>query len=291
MSKALADAMSRALANAMKNLKFRIILIALTLGIIALMWVFLSGHVYQTAPVFAVRSIDTAKYSRDMAMQALNDPKFDQVIDQQMTEIAQTGANYVAIDTPYDEQFLPVLKLWVQAARDNNLHIWFRGNFSGWEGWFNYPKIDRPTHQRLLHDFITKNPDLFEDGDIFTACPECENGGPGDPRQTGDVDGFRKFMISEYTDAENDFGNQGKKITTNYDSMNYDVARLVMDRSTTEQMGGVVTIDHYVSDPRELTKNIDDLANSSGGQIVVGEFGAPIPDINGQMNESQQADW
>ena len=33
---------------------------------------------------------------------------------------------------------------------------------------------------------IEKNPDLFQNGDIFTACPECENGGPGNPNHTGE---------------------------------------------------------------------------------------------------------
>lgn len=266
-------------------------LVPVTALVIGIMWLVLSNAVYQTTNVFSVRSIDTTKYSRDLAGQMLDKPAFDTVINQQVSEIAQTGANYVAIDTPYDEQYIPFLKRWVTAARANNLHIWFRGNFSGWEGWFGFQKIDRSAHQRLLHDFITKNPDLFQDGDIFTPCPECENGGPGDPRQTGDVTGFRNFMVSEYQISQQDFGGIGKKITANYDSMNFDIAKLVMDKNTTSQMGGVVTIDHYTSDPNNLNNAVNQMANLSGGQVVLGEFGAPIPDLNGNLTEEGQASW
>jgi len=86
-----------------------------------------------------IKSIDTMKYSRDSAQVALHDPKFNEVIDAHVKRIADTGANYVAIDTPYDAEFNPVLKQWVAAARKYHLHVWFRGNFSGWEGWFDYP--------------------------------------------------------------------------------------------------------------------------------------------------------
>jgi len=143
-------------------------------------------------------SIDTMKYSRDKARETLNQPLFNLTIDKQLSDIKATGANYVAIATPYDEEFYPILSRWVKLARKNHLKVWFRGNFSGWEGWFEYKKIDRSEHMRLTEQFLVNNLALFEDGDIFTACPECENGGPGDPRLTRDVTGHRKFLIDEY---------------------------------------------------------------------------------------------
>src|SRR5260221_5347891 len=93
-----------------------------------------------------VRSIDTMKYSRDRSRQALDDLAFNKVIDKQISLIAKTGANYVAIDTPYDLEFLPILKRWVVVARRYHLHVWFRGNFSGWEGWFGYAKMSQHDH-------------------------------------------------------------------------------------------------------------------------------------------------
>lgn len=236
-------------------------------------------------------AIDTMKYSRDLAREKLNHPLFNLVIDQQVRDIAATGATHIAIATPYDDEFYPMLKRWVESARKYRLKIWFRGNFSGWEGWFEYSKITRAEHMELTEKFLEEHPEIFENGDVFTACPECENGGPGNPTRIGDVEGHRKFLIAEYQVTKKGFLKMGKTVASNYDSMNKDVAVAVMDKETTAALDGIVTIDHYVSTPEKLAKDIDDLAEKSGGKIVLGEFGVPIPDINGEMTETQQADW
>jgi hypothetical protein len=274
-----------------RKLNGPIYLLAITFILLSLMWLIISNLIYKSEPIFTVRSIDTAKYSRDLAGQMLGDQSFERTITKQVQDISKTGANYIAIETPYDEQFLPFLRIWVKAVRGEKLNVWFRGNFSGWEGWYDYPKIDRATHLQKMHQFILNNPDLFADGDIFTPCPECENGGPGDPRTTGDIKGFRDFMYQEYLESQINFGKLGKKVLTNYNSMNYDVAALVMDKDTTQKFGGIVTIDHYVKNPLDLSRDVDKLAKQTGGKIVLGEFGAPIPDINGQMTIKQQAEW
>lgn len=240
---------------------------------------------------WTVQSVDTMKYSRDMAREKLYDSSFDKVINDQVAQIAKINATHVAIDTPYDEEFIPILKKWVKAARDNNLNVWFRGNFSGWEKWFGYPRIYREEHLKKTKEFLEKYSFLFKNGDIFTPCPECENGGPGDPRQTGDVEGFRKFLIDEYQETTNIFRLRGISVFTNYTSMNGDVASLVMDKTTTKALGGVVVIDHYVATPEKLASDIKDLAEKSGGRIILGEFGVPIPDIHGNLDEKQQAVW
>ncbi len=239
-----------------------------------------------------IQSIDTMKYSRDKAREKLADPNFDAIIEMQIRDIAQTGATHVAIGTPYDNEFLPFLKRWVDTARKYNLKIWFRGNFSGWEGWFDYPPISREEHLKLTEKFIKENNNLFKDGDIFISCPECENGGPGDPRQTNDIEGHRKFLLESKKIAVKTFLSLGKQgIETSYFSMNGDVAKLIMDKNTTQELGGIVTIDHYVKNGEQLAKDIKEYINLSGGKIVLGEFGAPIIDINGEMNEQQQHDW
>lgn len=242
-------------------------------------------------PTIIIKSIDTMKYSRDIAREKANDPSFDAVLEKQVYDIAQTGATHVAIGTPYDKEFVPFLKRWVDSARKNNLKVWFRGNLSGWEHWFNYPSIDRQTHIKLTGEFIKENPDLFEDGDIFTSCSECENGGSGDPRKTGDIQGFRDFLIEEYNSNREAFLKINKKVGTGYFSMNYDVAKLIMDSTTTRALGGIAVIDHYVKSPARLALDAKSLALQSGGKIVFGEMGAPIPDLNGQMTEEKQADW
>jgi hypothetical protein len=255
---------------------------------------FLPEKVYaetERATWWQFQSIDTMKYSRDIAREKANDPLFDQVIIQQVKDIAATGATHIAIATPYDEEFIPFLKRWLSAARENNLKVWFRGNWSGWEGWFNYGKISRTEHIEKTRQFILNHRDLFVDGDVFTACPECENGGPGDPRHNGDLSGHRQFLIDEYTVTKNTFKEIDKKVASNYLSMNGDVAKLVMNKNTTAALDGLVVVDHYVKNPETLAKDIKSLAISSGGKIILGEFGAPIPDIHGTFNNQKQAEW
>lgn len=251
-----------------------------------------TNRLHELSPrFFQIQSIDTMKYSRDVAREKLDDLAFDTQIDTQVKNIAETGATHVAIATPYDAEFVPFLARWVAAARKYHLNVWFRGNFSGWEEWFDYPRIDRDTHTEQIERFIFNNQDLFVDGDIFVSCPECENGGPGDPRMNGDAAGHRAFLIHEYQIVTDAFKKIGKNITANYYSMNGDVAELIMDPETTRALGGVVTIDHYVADPDQLIADIRRMHETSGGLIVLGEFGAPIPDIHGHMDDPKQAEW
>jgi hypothetical protein len=238
-----------------------------------------------------IQSIDTMKYSRDPSRAKLRDLSYIDIIDRQVADIAQTGATHVAIGTPYDEEFIPMLRRWVSAARKYRLNVWFRGNFSGWERWFDYQPITRDEHKRKTESFIRENPDLFADGDIFTPCPECENGGPGDPRHNGDVTGHRDFLKELQKVSDEVFDAIRKDVTSGYFSMNGDVARLIMDKETTTALGGVVVIDHYVATPKKLHDDIVEYAKRSGGSVVLGEFGAPILDIHGPMDEKAQADW
>ena len=220
-----------------------------------------------------------------------NDREFAKTIDEQIKAIGQTGATHVAIATPYDDEFLPFLTLWVNTARKYGLNIWFRGNWSGWEQWFGYGKINREEHLIKTAEFINKNAGLFRDGDVFTACPECENGGPGDPRFNNDANGHRLFLIKEYELTKGLFNKLNKKVKSNYLSMNGDVARLIMDEETTSKLDGLVVIDHYVSSPEILANDIKNIAVKSKAKIVLGEFGTPIPDIHGKMTDEEQSKW
>ena len=277
------------------NKKILIYLLPLMLIIPAVILVFFFNRSIiipkQQQPIWEFRSVDTVKYSRDVAGQMIDQPQFDEVIDKQVADIASLGATHIAIGTPYDEKYLPFLKRWVKSAREHNLKVWFRGNFSGWEEWFGYARIGREEHKQLLKNFIENNPDLFEDGDIFTSCPECENGGPGDPRLNGDPQGHKQFLIDEYKISLESFGKISKKVNSGFYSMNYDVAKLIMDKETTRALGNTVVIDHYLKDAVQVSRDAKEIADSSGGKVVLGEFGAPIPDIHGDMTQEQQSKW
>lgn len=239
--------------------------------------------------LFPVQSIDTMKSSRDIAIKMLRNPNsFAPMIDRQMLLIKEAGATHVAIDTPYDTEFLPVLKLWVASARSHNLSVLFRGNFSGWEGWFEYPRIDRATHKKLLQNFLHNNPELFQSGDVFTPCMECENGGPGDPRQTGDIDGYNTFLADEAKIAATEFASQVRYINI-YPSMNADIARDIIGPKAIRAFGGIILIDHYTSTTKQFIKDIETIPEQINARVGLGEFGAPIPDLNGSMTQTQQA--
>jgi hypothetical protein len=239
-----------------------------------------------------VQSVDTMKYSRDLAAEKLKDVAFDTEIERQVKAVADLGSTHVAISTPYDSEFLPFMKRWVDVARKYDLKVWYRGNWSAWEGWFGYSEnMTREQHITKTYDFIVANPDLFEDGDIFSSCPECENGGPGDPRMNGDVVGHRKFLIDDYQSTNKAFEQINKKVASNYFPMNADVARLVMDKKTTKALGGIITIDHYVKTPQQLVDDVKTISKNSGGRVILGEWGVAIPDINGNMTDDERSLW
>jgi hypothetical protein len=54
-------------------------------------------------------------------------------------------------------------------------------------------------------------------------------------------------------------------------------------------MGNLVTIDHYVRDSKDMGEYIDFFTRTFNSKVAIGEFGGPIPDLNGEMTEEQQA--
>jgi hypothetical protein len=241
--------------------------------------------------LWPIRSIDTMKQSRDRAREKLSDASFDETIQDQIRKIAATGASHVAIATPYDREFEPFLKRWIRIARENGLSVWFRGNWSGWEQWFSYPPIDQAIHLTMTKSFIINNPDLFEDGDIFEPCPECENGALGDPRFTNQVQEYKEFLILLNQSARAAFNEIEKNVITGIYAMNGDVANLIMDQETTKNLEGKISIDHYVKSTERLKKDIISLSDKGSGQVILSEFGAPIPDIHGELSDGEQAVW
>jgi len=246
----------------------------------------------QQTLLWKYQCIDTMKTSRDKARIWKQQPNLHADINTQLTKIKETGANCVAIDTPYDKEFLPYLRLWVTSARTHGLSIWFRGNFSSWEGWFDYPK--GMTSEELLKNskqFILDNPDLFQDGDIFTAAPEAENGGEFNQVEIDEHEAYRKFLIDEYQLLTNTFKSINKKVDVRWLSMNGGLAKRMFDDSTINALDKTVAIDHYIKTPQEMGEFINYFSNNFNAKVIIGEFGAPIPEINGPMNEDQQAEF
>jgi len=106
-----------------------------------------------------------------------------------------------------------------------------------------------------------------------------------------DIPAHQAFLVQEYLAVKDLFKKLNKDVKANMFSMNYDIALKVMDPVTTAKLDGVVVIDHYVDTPDTLANDIVALANYSKGKIILGEWGAPIPDIHGNMSEQDQSDW
>ena len=241
--------------------------------------------VHASTPLFDIQSIDTMKYSRDGANNSGVIDKIPELVE----KVSALHPTHIAIATPYDEEFYPVLKRWVLEARKRNLKVWFRGNMSAWEGWFDHKKYEDPNqHHADIHAFITKHPELFSGGDIFTPAPEPENGGFGDPRTSEEIKKkFFDFLPESYRNCRDSFAQIGVKVTCGYFSTNGDVAKII-PTYVYQQSGGVLVIDHYVRTPEELIRDIQDLYRQNHLPIVLGEFGLPIPDIHGDLSDADQ---
>lgn len=245
-----------------------------------------------TTTFWKYQCIDTMKISRDDARKWAEKPDLQDHIAWEMKTIKDLGANCVAIDTPYDSEFLPYLTQWVKAARTENLHVWFRGNFAGWETWFNYPKLaDNQLFFTKLKSFISDNANLFADGDIFTGAPEAENGGPYDQVEKNEYDSYRKFLIDEYQIEHDAFAAINKNVQLNWQSMNGGLAKRMYDQNTIDKTEKTITIDHYINSADQMGEYINYFNKTYKAQVNIGEFGAPIPDINGEMTEDQQAEF
>ena len=287
------------LNNSLKKILFSVSF--LIIFILILFFSFVLSYLYQIPKTvdlsfdaknfWEIQSIDTMKYSRDLAREMRDSEDFENVIKEQINNIALSGANYVAIATPYDEEFILFLEKWIEAAREADLKVWFRGNFSGWEGWFGYSPIGQEEHVLKTKNFILNHSDLFRDGDIFSSCPECENGSIGDPRDTGEFDNFRNFVIREYLETKKAFKLIDKKVDSNFLAMNGDVANLIMDKQTSKAFNNLVTIDHYVEDVDGLIIDLEKIIKQNDVEVFLGEIGVPIPDIHGSLSEEEQAEW
>jgi hypothetical protein len=236
---------------------------------------------------FDVVALDTMKFSRDGARnkQVLSE------IPILVSQAASIHPTHIAIGTPYDDEFIPVARAWVGEIRRHGKSVWFRGNFSKWEDWFDYGRFDDPNeHIKLTYNYIVNNPELFADGDIFTPVPEAENGGFGDPRFSADIkQKFFAFLPQSYASCNEAFAKIRKNVTCGYYSVNGDVAEL-FTREDVQKLGNLLVIDHYVKTPKELIDDARALHEATGADIILGEYGAPIPDIHGDLSQEEQAD-
>ncbi|HEX8923270.1 MAG TPA: PA14 domain-containing protein, partial [Patescibacteria group bacterium] len=125
---------------------------------------------------WAIQSVSSMKETKDKVC-SQDDATF---IKNWIAKAKELGANYVAVETPYDNpscgNSLLYTKAWISAIRSAGLKVWHRHMFLGFEGIYNTAKSKQDYLSKVV-DYIKNNPDMFREGDIFTPQPEPQNGG------------------------------------------------------------------------------------------------------------------
>jgi len=241
------------------------------------------GNIDRSAEVdgtgLQIKSIDTQIVSKHWNME---DPE---IIKQQITDLRDLGANYIAVSTPYDNH--GELKLWADAIHKAGLNVWFRSHWLNWEGDDNHPS-DMTMREYLIKtsEFIRSNPTLFEENDAFTVCVEPEQAFVARKTNVYDWRAYNQFVRDQIETANLAFSEikLPGKIYTNWISMNGWVVENGLEKETVEKMG-VITVDHYTNQKvilppsefaRDLKTDLERIYKKWEKPIILGEWGYNI---------------
>ncbi len=257
---------------------------------------------------WSIQSVSSMKVTKDMVC---NQPD-DDFINQWLDRAKELGANYVAVETPYENPYCgnaqEFTKTWIQAIRDHNMKVWHRHMPLAFEGIYNTNK-KASNFLTTISDYIKNNPFFFESGDIFSPIPEPQNGGisgitycANGVCQFSNAAAFNKWLRDAIDTSNQAFKMIGldNEIKVGYYGLDGFVAwgdnnpdwDGILEDSTVQKMGNI-TIDHYPEAIGENMKNgLDELqAKYPGTPIVLGEWGTITDDSNQpqQINASMGA--
>lgn len=188
------------------------------------------AFVLENTKAFVIRSVDTMKLSKD----AVCDQPTDEEIQKIVTAAKDMGANYVAIETPYDDPLcassVAYTNRWIEAIRAAGLSVWHRHMPLRFEGIYDQPiEVRRlgddltgqerevgeqilsvplellDQYQIQIYSYVLDNRDMFREGDIFTPSPEPDsrgvNGitGSSPLNQFSSVEDFNLWLINTTT--------------------------------------------------------------------------------------------
>ncbi|MDO8551717.1 MAG: PA14 domain-containing protein [bacterium] len=225
----------------------------------------------------------------------------------------ELGANYVAVETPYDNpacgDALAYTQAWVNTIRSRGLKVWHRHMPLAFESIYNVPKAtSSDKYLTMISNYIKNNPSLFADGDIFSPIPEPQNGGidgvtgcaNGVCQFSGPAD-FNSWLRNAIDSSNNAFSQigLGGKIKIGYYGFDGFVAwgdnnpdwNGILEDSTVQKMGNI-TIDHY---PElvggDMTTDLQELeARYPNTPIIIGEWGSTgTTNLTQQVNKSMGA--
>lgn len=236
-----------------------------------------------------IQSIDSMKSTKD----AVCGQRDDAWIGSWLDKAKELGANYVAISMPYDNpscaNSTDYANRWIKLIRQKGLHVWHRRMPLAFEGIYSTPKAGQDFLGQI-YSYIKSNSSQFQPGDIFTPIPEPQNGGINGFSscngycQFSSISAFNQWLrdaISRSNQAFNELGISNIKVGyfgfdgfVTWGDNNPDWHGILED-STVQAMGNVITIDHY---PEAIGGNMDtDLseleAKYPNAKIVIGEWG------------------
>ena len=256
---------------------------------------------------WSIRSVSSMKETKDKIC-----GQDDQAtINKWVAKAAELGANYIAVETPYDNpacgNALNYTKQWVDAIRASGLKVWHRHMPLAFEAIYDTAKV-KGDYLSMVSSYIKNNVTLFADGDIFTPIPEPQNGGIGGV--TGCSNGicqfdsaamFNKWLRDAIDTSELAFQSigLGGKMKIGYYGFDGFVAwgsnnpdwHGILEDATVAKMGNI-TIDHYPElIGQTMKQGLDELqAKYPTTPIVIGEWGsAGSTNVEQQVIESMGA--
>ncbi len=257
---------------------------------------------------WAIQSVSSMKESKD---KVCGQPS-QAYIDKWVGKAVELGANYIAVETPYDNpacaSAVEYTRVWVDAIRRQGLKVWHRHMPLAFEGIYSTPKNNASDYLGMIGDYIRTNPGLFAEGDIFTPIPEPQNGGiqnitycAENVCQFENAADFNQWLRDAMDTAESSLGaiGLGGKLKVGYYGFDGFVAwghnnpdwNGILEDATVQKMGNL-TIDHYpelIGDTmenglRELQKKYPNTP------IVIGEWGSVgSTDPEAQVRDSMGA--
>ena len=254
-----------------------------------------------------IQSVSSMKETKDRIC-GQRDQAF---IDRWVGKAKELGANYVAVETPYDNpncgSSVDYTWRWINAIRSQGLGVWHRHMPLAFEGIYDTPK-QKSDYLSLIGDYIRNNREMFKEGDIFTPIPEPQNGGIAGVTYCAhgicvfdNREHFNRWLREAIDVSENAFSQIGLsgKVKIGYfgfdgfvawGSNNPDWSGILED-ATIQKMGNL-TIDHY---PELIGQTMEQglnevMAKYPGLPIVIGEWGsAGNTDIEEQVRSSMSA--
>jgi hypothetical protein len=262
-------------------------------------------EVYAVQPAhWEVKSIDVMKYSKDVVC----NPPSGSTIDTMNSQVASSGANFVAISTPYDNpacgSSVRLTNEWISSARDRGLQIWHRHMGLAFEGIYNTPKVKNlDAYTQQIVDYVKNNPDQFRDGDIFTPTPEPDSAGINGVTycpttcQFASADEYNSWIQFTQFRVKEAFASIGKKVAVGYYGHSGFIVwgennpdwqgKSFLTQQTVDAMDGIIAMDTY---PETYGGNMIDSLNGAhkkwpNAKLMIGEWGTITP---GTTEEKQK---